>query len=62
MHRRSASGSLGIEVPDVIKKGKWMFNPRNQASNEESHITKCQSLLNQDMMWHVDQKWKLIIR
>jgi hypothetical protein len=33
----------------VIEKGKWMFNLRNQAIHEESHITKCQSLLNQDM-------------
>jgi hypothetical protein len=45
-----------------MEKGNWMFNLRNQASHEESHITKCQSLLNQDMMWHGDQKWKLIIR
>jgi hypothetical protein len=28
---------------------------------EESYITKWHSLLNQDMMWHGDQKWKLII-
>jgi hypothetical protein len=49
MHRRRASGSLGIEEPYVIEKGKWMFNLRNQAIHEESHITKCQSLLNQDM-------------
>jgi hypothetical protein len=62
MHRRRANGSLGAEVPDVMEKGKWMFNPRNQASHEESHITNCQSLLNQDMKWHGDQKWKLIIR
>jgi hypothetical protein len=33
----------------VTEKGKWMFNPKNQAINEESHITKGQSLLNQDM-------------
>jgi hypothetical protein len=26
-----------------------MFNLKNQAIHEESHITKCQSLLNQDM-------------
>jgi hypothetical protein len=40
----------------VMEKGKCMFNLRNQASHEESHITKCQSLLNQDMKWHGDQK------
>jgi hypothetical protein len=62
MHRRRTSGSLGVEVLDVMEKGKWMFNPRNQASHQESHITKCQSLLNQDMKWHRDQKWKLIKR
>jgi hypothetical protein len=61
MHRRRASGSLGVEVPDVMGKVKWMFNLRNQASHEESHITKCQSLLNQDMKRLGDQKWKLII-
>jgi hypothetical protein len=33
----------------VIEKGKWMFNPMNQAIHEKSHITKCQFLLNQDM-------------
>jgi hypothetical protein len=49
MHRIRASKSLGIEEPYVIEKGKWMFNLKNQAINEESHITKCQSLLNQDM-------------
>jgi hypothetical protein len=49
MHQRRASRSLDVEVPDVMKKGKWMFNPRNQASHEESHISKCQSLLNQDI-------------
>jgi hypothetical protein len=38
-----------VEVPNVMEKGKWMFNPRNQASHKESHITKSQSLLNQDM-------------
>jgi hypothetical protein len=56
MYRRRTSGSLGVEVPNVMKKGKWMFNLRNQARYEESHITKCQSLLNQDMKWHGDQK------
>jgi hypothetical protein len=35
----------------VMEKGKWMFNPRNKSSHEESHITKCQPLLNQDMKW-----------
>jgi hypothetical protein len=25
MHRRRASGSFGVEVPDVMEKGKWMF-------------------------------------
>jgi hypothetical protein len=32
-----------------MEKGKWMFNLKNQAIHEESDITKCQSLLNQDM-------------
>jgi hypothetical protein len=32
-----------------MEKGKWMFNMKNQANYEESNITKCQSLLNQDM-------------
>jgi hypothetical protein len=49
MQRRRARESLGVEEPYVMEKGKWMFNPRNQAIHEESHITKCQSLLNQDM-------------
>jgi hypothetical protein len=49
IHRRRASGSLGVEEPYVMEKGKWMFNSRNQAIHEESHITKYQSLLNQDM-------------
>jgi hypothetical protein len=62
MHRRRASKSLGIEESDVMEKGKWMFNLRNQANHEESHITKCQCLLNQDMKWLVYQKWKLIIQ
>jgi hypothetical protein len=48
-HQRRASESLGIEEPYVMEKGKWIFNPRNQVVHEESHITKCQSLLNQDM-------------
>jgi hypothetical protein len=25
MHQRRASESLGVEVPDVTEKGKWMF-------------------------------------
>jgi hypothetical protein len=29
--------------------------PRNQAIHDESRITKCQSLLNQDMKLHGDQ-------
>jgi hypothetical protein len=24
-HQRIASESLGVEVPDVMEKGKWMF-------------------------------------
>jgi hypothetical protein len=56
MHQRRASESLDVEVPDVIEKGKWMFNLRNLASHEESHMTKCQYLLNQDMRWLGDQK------
>jgi hypothetical protein len=54
MHRRRTSGSLGIEEPYVIEKGRWIFNSRNQANYEESHITKCQSLLNQDIKWLED--------
>jgi hypothetical protein len=46
MHLRSASESLGIEEADVMEKGKLMFNLMNLANYEESHITKCQSLLN----------------
>jgi hypothetical protein len=49
MHQRRASRSLDVEEPYVMEKGKWMFNSRNQAIHEESHITKCQCLLNQDM-------------
>jgi hypothetical protein len=33
----------------VMKNDKWMFNLRNQDYYEESYITKCQSLLNQEM-------------
>jgi hypothetical protein len=40
----------------VMEKGKCMFNPRNQDIYEESYITKCQSLLNQNMKWLRDQK------
>jgi hypothetical protein len=25
MHRRRASESLDVEVPDMMEKGKWMF-------------------------------------
>jgi hypothetical protein len=49
MHWRRGRGSLDIEVPDVMENEKWMFNPRNQSSHEESHIFMCQSLLNQDI-------------
>jgi hypothetical protein len=49
MHHKRVSGSLGVEVPDVMEKGMWMFNPRNLASHEESHMSKYQSLLNQDI-------------
>jgi hypothetical protein len=33
----------------MMEKGKWMFNPRNQTYYEESYITKCHFLLNQEM-------------
>jgi hypothetical protein len=56
IHRRRASGSLDVEEPYVIKKGKWMFNLRNQAYYEESYITKCQSLFNQEIKWLGYQK------
>jgi hypothetical protein len=49
MYQRKASESLGIEEPYVMENDKWMFNPKNQTNYEESHITKCQTLLNQDM-------------
>jgi hypothetical protein len=62
IHRRRARGSLSIEEPYVMKKGKWMLYPRNQAYYEESYITKCQSLFNQELKWLGYQKWKLIIR
>jgi hypothetical protein len=25
MHQRRASGSFGVDVSDVMEKGKWMF-------------------------------------
>jgi hypothetical protein len=25
MHRRRVGENLGVEVPDVMEKGKWMF-------------------------------------
>jgi hypothetical protein len=28
MHRRRASGSLDVEVPNVMEKGKWMFESK----------------------------------
>jgi hypothetical protein len=49
MHQRRVSESLGIEESYVMEKGKWMFNLRNQTIHEESHITKSQTVLNQDM-------------
>jgi hypothetical protein len=49
MHQRISSKSLDVEVPYVMENDKLIFNPRNQASHEESHITKCQSLVNQYM-------------
>jgi hypothetical protein len=49
MHQRRASESLDVEESYVMEKGKWMFSVRNQAIHEETHITKCQSLLNQYM-------------
>jgi hypothetical protein len=62
IHWRRASGSLGVKESYVMDKGKWKFNLRNQAYYEESYITKCQSLFNQEMKWLGYQKWKLIIR
>jgi hypothetical protein len=47
--------TLSVEEPYVIEKGKWMLNPRNQPIHEESHISKYQSLLNQDMKRLGDQ-------
>jgi hypothetical protein len=49
MHQRRASECLSVEEPYVMEKGKWMFNPRNHSYFEKSYITKCQSLLNQEM-------------
>jgi hypothetical protein len=31
MHRRRASESLDVEVPNAMEKGNWMFSPRNHA-------------------------------
>jgi hypothetical protein len=59
MDQRRASGSLGVQEPYVMEKDKWMFNPRNQAIHKESHITKCESLLTQDMKWLGDQMLKI---
>jgi hypothetical protein len=61
MHRRRASRSVGVEESNVMEKGKWMFNPRNQTYYEKSDITKHQSLLNEEAKWLGYQKWKLII-
>jgi hypothetical protein len=30
----------------MMEKSKWMLNSRDQAIHEESHNSKCQSLLN----------------
>jgi hypothetical protein len=49
MHRKRASGSfdvevpnvivsLGVEVPNVMEKGRWMFSPRNHATMK-NHIS-----------------------
>jgi hypothetical protein len=62
MHQRRASRSLDDDESYVMEKGKWMFSPRNQDYYGDSYITKCQSLLNQEMKWLGYQKWKLIIR
>jgi hypothetical protein len=35
MYQRRASESVGVEEPYVMERGKWMFNPRNQAIHEE---------------------------
>jgi hypothetical protein len=61
MYQKRASGSLDVDEPYVMEKGKWMFNPQNQAYYEESYITNYQYLLNQEMMWLGYQKWKMII-
>jgi hypothetical protein len=39
-----------------------MFNMRNQSSHEESHVSKCQSLLSRVQSDMEFKKWKLIIR
>jgi hypothetical protein len=46
---KNKRGSLCVEVSNVMEKDKWMFNIWNQASHKESHISKCHSLLNQDI-------------
>jgi hypothetical protein len=56
MHRKRVSGNPNVEISDVMEKGKCMFNQRNQSSHEDSHISKCQFLLNQDIKWLGDQK------
>jgi hypothetical protein len=61
MHRRRASESFTVKEPYVIENDKWIFNLRNQACYGESYITKCQSLLNQEIKWLEYQKWNLII-
>jgi hypothetical protein len=38
MHHRIASWSLGVEVPNVIEKGKWMPSLRNHATMK-NHIS-----------------------
>jgi hypothetical protein len=48
MHQRRLSKSFSIEVLDVMKNGKWMLKFKKSTSHEKSHISKCQSLLNQD--------------
>jgi hypothetical protein len=49
MHRRKTSGSLGVNEPYVMETDKWMSSLSNQAYYGDSYITKCQSLLNQEI-------------
>jgi hypothetical protein len=49
MHLRRASETFYVEELYVMEKGKWMFSLRNQAYYRDLYITKCQSLLNQEM-------------